>query len=98
MTIYRTINSMEVGFALTEQELTDAYFEKQKEFDIEDVNFVIEDEYDSFFNDRYGCSKEDVFKEAETIAQMYRERLDNSIEYTSVIYDIIYDIFSRLLG
>lgn len=84
MKIYREINGTSVEIELTEDELYKAYLEAQREFDVDAVDYFLEDYFDdpASFEQEYGINME-TFREncmefAGTMLRKYIEREDCS--------------------
>lgn len=88
MKIKRMINGEEYEFELTDDEVWDAYCEKQDVFDLDDTQMMLETNED-WILDLPTAEKNAV---VELIARRYRERLDNDDTWYYIMNDVIADV------
>lgn len=91
MTIYRIIDGVEHAFDLAACELTEAYDEKQKEYDREDVLSYLDCEGD-FIMDARDISLEQLEALVPEIAELYRKRMNNNDYWYDTIGYTVDDI------
>lgn len=96
MTITRNIGGAEVAFTLTPEELTRAYYEQEKHFDMEVMKSVIVELEDTDFTD-LRTTRAEVLSLLPSLADKYREALDNQysefISYSDTFLNTLYYFF-----
>lgn len=85
MKIKRMINGEEYEFELTNDEVWDAYCEKQDAFDLDDTQMMLETNED-WILDLPTAEKNAV---VELIARRYRKRMDSDDTWCYVMNDVI---------
>lgn len=88
MTIHRNIDGKELSFELSKDEIYEAYYEAQEDFDVEDVS-----EYTEEFLERYNenpdnyskynehISEDDVMEHIYDIAREYRQLANQRFDW-----------------
>ena len=94
MKIERTINGINFKFELLPDELTEAYFEQQKKFDIENIIEYAESMSPTELEDTYGCTYQEYLSQKEDIADVLRENLDMGASFQAAI-DYAIDIVMK---
>lgn len=91
MIIKRTIDNKEVSIKLTERELSDAYYEQEHLFDIEDVINALDEREDNEFED-YCLTKSQVKKDVDEIAYQKRRNINKyNMDWETATSDAIND-------
>ena len=94
MIIHRTIDGFDHAIELSLQEMTNAYYEQQHNFDLEDVLeelYLSED--DEFFEDVYECTVQELEQRADDVAYLMRKYID---KYEMGWYDAREDAISEV--
>lgn len=78
MTIKRIVNGTEMEFELTQQEMFNAYEERQHYYDVQDVDFYLGSMEDEELMENYGLTREEVKAKYDEIAYTMREYIDRS--------------------
>lgn len=76
MTIKRTVNGTELEFQLTDDELSNAYFEQQFNFDVQDVRDAVIGWEDDDVIGVYGINTETFMKLSDEMAIEMRRNID----------------------
>ena len=89
MIIKRMINGVEHEFELTEHEMTTAYYEKQREFDREDIETVLDSYTEQFgedaFEESYGITIADAKAEMDILVEYKRDIQDDSVDWCEAV-------------
>lgn len=98
MTITRTINGNEMTFELTPPEMREAFFEWQHMYDMEDIEWCIDDMDDAECVEQYGVTLEQFRGLISKMAYRMRKYLDNDDGWSDLRDYAIRKIIDEELG
>jgi hypothetical protein len=98
MKIQRSINGMKFNIQLLPDELVEAFYEQQHNFDIEDVVEMGEEFDNEELIEMYGCDYQTILNNKEEIANKMRKLINNfGINWSEARDDAVREVINKKL-